>query len=105
LTRRCRYQPALGVPFDAFARRRIHGAMLDALRGLDWVPRSVRRLQRRAVDTIARLRHALGREPEAEEIAADLEIPVQAYDTCSTNCASPKSRSRARVTMTITPRA
>jgi RNA polymerase sigma factor for flagellar operon FliA len=75
-----RYQPALGVPFDAFARRRIHGAMLDALRGLDWVPRSVRRLQRRAEDTIARLRHALGREPEAEEIAADLEIPVQAYE-------------------------
>src|SRR5262245_59164506 len=42
-----RYQPALGVPFDAFARRRIHGAMLDALRRLDRVPRSLRRLQRR----------------------------------------------------------
>ena len=30
-----RYKPALGVPFDAFARRRVQGAMLDALRELD----------------------------------------------------------------------
>ena len=37
-----RYRPSLGVPFDAFARRRIHGAMLDALRELDWAPRYVR---------------------------------------------------------------
>ena len=41
-----RYKPSLGVPFDAFARRRIHGAMLDALRELDWAPRSVRKLRR-----------------------------------------------------------
>src|SRR5262245_29957225 len=43
-----RYEPALGVPFDAFARRRIQGAMLDTLRALDCVPRSVRRLKRQA---------------------------------------------------------
>jgi RNA polymerase sigma factor for flagellar operon FliA len=75
-----RYQPSLGVPFDAFARRRIHGAMLDALRSLDRAPRSVRRLQRQAEDTIARLRHSLGREPQHEEIAADLGISVDDYD-------------------------
>jgi RNA polymerase sigma factor for flagellar operon FliA len=60
-----RFQPSLGVPFDAFARRRIHGAMLDALRRLDWVPRAVRE-RRRAIDgAIGRLRNALGREPES----------------------------------------
>jgi RNA polymerase sigma factor FliA len=75
-----RYQPSLGVPFDAFARRRIQGAMLDALRGLDWVPRSVRRTQRRAEDAIARLRRSLGREPDIDEIAADLGITVEQYD-------------------------
>ena len=41
-----RYKPALGVPFDAFARRRVQGAMLDALRELDWAPRSLRRMRR-----------------------------------------------------------
>ena len=41
-----RYRPSMGVPFDAFARRRIQGAMLDALRDLDWAPRSLRRMRR-----------------------------------------------------------
>jgi RNA polymerase sigma factor for flagellar operon FliA len=76
-----RYQPSLGVPFDAFARRRINGAMLDALRGLDWVPRSLRKLQRDVDSTMSRLRHTLGREPESEEIAAALGMTVAEYDT------------------------
>jgi RNA polymerase sigma factor for flagellar operon FliA len=75
-----RYQPSLGVPFDAFARRRIQGAMLDALRGLDWIPRSVRRLQREVSGTITRLRHTLGREPEAAEIASALGVRIEEYD-------------------------
>jgi RNA polymerase sigma factor for flagellar operon FliA len=75
-----RYQPSLGVPFDAFARRRIHGAMLDALRGLDWVPRSLRKLQRDVDGAMARLRHTLGREPEADEIAAALGVSTDDYE-------------------------
>lgn len=75
-----RYRPALGVPFDAFARRRIHGAMLDALRDMDWAPRSLRKLRRDVDETLARLRHALGREPEAGEIAAALKVSPEQYD-------------------------
>jgi RNA polymerase sigma factor for flagellar operon FliA len=75
-----RYQPSLGVPFDAFARRRIHGAMLDSLRGLDWVPRSLRKLQREVDGTITALRHRLGREPEAAEIAEAMGVPADQYD-------------------------
>jgi RNA polymerase sigma factor for flagellar operon FliA len=75
-----RYQPSLGVPFDAFARRRIHGAMLDALRGLDWVPRSLRKLQRDLDGVLSGLRHTLGREPEAEEIAEALGVSTAEYE-------------------------
>lgn len=75
-----RYQPSLGVPFDAFARRRIHGAMLDALRHLDWAPRSLRRLQRDVDGAIANLRHTLGREPAANEIARVLDVSDDEYD-------------------------
>jgi RNA polymerase sigma factor for flagellar operon FliA len=75
-----RFQPALGVPFDAFARRRIHGAMLDALRRLDRVPRSVRRLQRGVDSVLTELRHALGREPEAAEIASAMGVSSDEYD-------------------------
>ncbi|MEO7191695.1 MAG: FliA/WhiG family RNA polymerase sigma factor [Vicinamibacterales bacterium] len=75
-----RYQPALGVPFDAFARRRVHGAMLDALRRLDHVPRSVRRQQRRLDECLTTLRHTLCREPLTAEIAAALGVDDEEYD-------------------------
>lgn len=74
-----RFKPTLGVPFDAFARRRIHGAMLDALRDLDWAPRSVRKLGRTMDGTVARLRHELGREPEEREIAGALNVSEVEY--------------------------
>jgi RNA polymerase sigma factor for flagellar operon FliA len=75
-----RYRPALGVPFDAFARRRVHGAMLDSLRALDWAPRSVRKMRRDIDQTIARLRHELGHEPEAVEMARALNVSEAVYD-------------------------
>jgi RNA polymerase sigma factor for flagellar operon FliA len=74
-----RYRPSLGVPFDAFARRRIHGAMLDALRGLDWAPRSLRRLRRDVDAALSTLRHELQREPEPTEIAAALSVTPDEY--------------------------
>ncbi len=75
-----RYEPSLGVPFEAFARRRIHGAMLDALRGLDWAPRAVRRMRRDVDAAIAGLRHRLQRAPDEAEIAAALNVSVTEYD-------------------------
>jgi RNA polymerase sigma factor for flagellar operon FliA len=75
-----RYKASLGVPFDAFARRRVHGAMLDSLRSLDWAPRSLRK-KRRSVDaTIGQLRHDLAREPESAEIAAAMNVSESEYD-------------------------
>jgi len=75
-----RYKPSLGVPFDAFARRRIHGAMLDALRDLDWAPRSLRKMQRSVDGAVSQLRHALGREPVEDEIASALNVSTPEYD-------------------------
>jgi RNA polymerase sigma factor for flagellar operon FliA len=75
-----RYKASTGVPFDAFARRRVHGAMLDALRELDWAPRSLRRLRRDVDAAIATLRHRLGREPEEGEIAQELNLSPAEYD-------------------------
>lgn len=70
-----RYQPTTGVPFDAFARRRVQGAMLDALREMDWAPRSARRMRRTLDTTMATLRHSLQREPTEAEIAQALDLP------------------------------
>jgi RNA polymerase sigma factor FliA len=74
-----RYKPSLGVPFDAFARRRVHGAMVDSLRGMDWAPRSVRRMRREIDSTISQLRHDTRREPTEQEIAGALSVTETAY--------------------------
>ncbi|HEX7085456.1 MAG TPA: FliA/WhiG family RNA polymerase sigma factor [Vicinamibacterales bacterium] len=75
-----RYRPSTGVPFDAFARRRVQGAMLDALRDLDWAPRSLRKLRRDLDTAIARLRHDLGREPTDAEIADAMSLSETEYE-------------------------
>ncbi len=75
-----RYKPTLGVPFDAFARRRVQGAMLDSLRDLDWAPRSLRRMRRDVDGAMANVRRRLGREPEESEIAAEMGMSVADYE-------------------------
>ena len=75
-----RYKASLGVPFDAFARRRVQGAMLDSLRDLDWAPRSLRRLRRDVDAAVASARRRLGREPEETEIAAEMSLSMADYE-------------------------
>lgn len=75
-----RYRPTLGVPFDAFARRRVQGAMLDSLRELDWAPRSLRRLRRDVDGAIGALRRRLDREPTEQEVAAELSLSPDEYE-------------------------
>lgn len=74
-----RYKPTIGVPFDAFARRRVQGAMLDSLRDLDWAPRSLRRMRREVDAAMSAARRKLGREPHEAEIAAELGLPIADY--------------------------
>lgn len=74
-----RFKPSMGVPFDAFARRRVHGAMVDSLRGMDWAPRSLRRMRREIDAVISKLRHETNREPTELEIAGALSVSEPEY--------------------------
>ena len=71
-----RFDPDRGLTFQTFAVPRIRGAMVDALRALDWVPRSVREKVRRVEEAQRTLEAKLGRIPEDPEIAAELGISV-----------------------------
>jgi RNA polymerase sigma factor for flagellar operon FliA len=75
-----RFRASLRVPFSAFARRRIHGAMVDALREGDSATRAVRRGRREVDRTTAELRHRLGAEPSNADIAAALDLSEEEYD-------------------------
>ena len=65
-----------GFKFETYAINRIKGAILDELRALDWVPRSVRSRARRIETSIAELEHKLQRPPTEEEVAEDVEMEI-----------------------------
>lgn len=72
-----RFTPTQGVKFESYAIPRIRGAILDSLRSLDWVPRSVRARSRQIEDAITTLQNELGRPANDAEIAAHLSIAVE----------------------------
>lgn len=76
-----RYDPSRAALFSTYARFRIRGAILDQLRELDWVPRSVRE-RAAALEQTARLLEArLGRPAKEEELAAALGLSLGDYRT------------------------
>lgn len=68
-----RFDPSRNVKFETYAVTRIRGAMLDEMRALDWVPRSVRSNARRVERSKSKLRADLLREPSEADLAADLD--------------------------------
>lgn len=75
-----KYDDSRSVKFETYAITRINGAILDALRSLDWVPRSVRQRARALDRAYEQLEYELGRDPTDEELAAQLELSVPELD-------------------------
>jgi len=65
------------VQFGSYAKFRIRGAILDSLRELDWGSRPLRRKGRRMEEAIATLSAKLGRQPEEDEIAAEMGVSIE----------------------------
>jgi RNA polymerase sigma factor FliA len=74
-----RFEPDREIKFETFAITRIKGSIIDELRSLDWVPRSVRAKAREIERANARLEHQLQRAPGDREIADALEISVEEF--------------------------
>ncbi|MBA2280026.1 MAG: sigma-70 family RNA polymerase sigma factor [Acidimicrobiia bacterium] len=69
-----RYDASRGVPFDRFAARRIRGAILDAVRAVDWAPRSVRALGRSLEAAEQELASTGGTSPSPQALAAAMGL-------------------------------
>ena len=80
-----RYDPDRDIKFETYAIVRIKGAIIDELRALDWVPRSVRSRAREIERAIAELEAKLGRAPADDEIAAKLGISTDELDESLTD--------------------
>jgi RNA polymerase sigma factor for flagellar operon FliA len=71
------FRPELGVKFETFSAFRIYGAMIDGLRSIDRVPRSVRSRAKRLDAAIDQLTCTLGRQPREEEVADAMGLTLQ----------------------------
>ena len=74
-----RFEPEREIKFETYAIPRIRGAIIDELRTLDWVPRSVRARAREIEKANVKLEHHLQRAPSDEEMARELEITVTEF--------------------------
>lgn len=73
------YDPSSGTSFEVYARRRIRGAMLDELRRMDWVPRTIHEKARKIQAIIGELEQRLARTPTEVEMAKEMKISVTEY--------------------------
>ena len=69
------------VKFETYASLRIRGAILDQIRKMDWIPRSVRQKQKKIESAMSKLETEYGRAATDEEIARELDISTEELDT------------------------
>lgn len=74
-----KFDPEQGIQFETYAKIRIRGAMLDEIRAMDWIPRSLRQKGSELEKTCQRLEQKLGREATDEELAAELGVSIEDY--------------------------
>ena len=74
-----KFDASKNISFKTYAEFRIKGAMLDELRSLDWIPRSVRKKTHLIEDAYAKLQRSLGRPAEAEDVAEFLDLELEEF--------------------------
>ncbi len=72
-----KFNPERGIKFETYAIARIKGAIIDELRAMDWVPRSVRARAREIENAYINLENQLKRVPNDAEVASELGISVK----------------------------
>jgi RNA polymerase sigma factor for flagellar operon FliA len=74
-----KYDASRGVKFDTYAQLRIKGAIIDYLREIDWLPRSVRQKAKDLEKAYSELESQFGRSVTDEEVAAKLNVSVEEF--------------------------
>jgi RNA polymerase sigma factor for flagellar operon FliA len=76
-----KYDDDRGVKFETYAITRIHGAIIDALRALDWVPRAIRQKARELERAQHDLEAEMGRQPSDDEVAERMGVSKRDLET------------------------
>lgn len=75
-----KYDTTKNVKFETYASLRIRGSILDQIRKMDWVPRTLRQKQKRMDAAVVKLEGQYGRAVTPEEVAAELGISLEEYE-------------------------
>lgn len=75
-----KFDPTKNVKFETYASLRIRGAILDAIRKLDWVPRTLRKKQKDMDKAYVELEMKFKRPPQDHEVADFLNISIEEYN-------------------------
>jgi RNA polymerase sigma factor for flagellar operon FliA len=83
-----RFEPERDLRFETYAIPRIKGAIIDELRSIDWVPRSVRTKARAVEQAVSHLEATLRRTPTDVEVAGELELTADEFHKVVRNISS-----------------
>lgn len=83
-----KYDQSRNIKFETYAISRIRGAIIDELRAIDWVPRSVRAKARQVEKAYGDLENKLKRPPSDAEIAAEMGIEIEELNAIYTQLSS-----------------
>lgn len=78
-----RFDPDRGVKFKTYAIIRIRGAIYDKLREMDWIPRSVRQIEKEYHKAVSELQYELGEKPSEDMIAERLGVSPEEFEETS----------------------
>ena len=84
------YDVSKGASFETYAGIRIRGSMIDDVRRGDWAPRSVHRNSRRVSEALRNVETRLGRDASDQEVADELDVPLDDYYAMLQDSASSK---------------
>lgn len=77
-----RFDVNKNIKFETYAQIRIKGTIIDNIRKLDWIPRSLRKKSKDIQNAIFHLENKLGRNPTNEELSEHLGIPLEEVEAC-----------------------
>ncbi len=76
-----KFDPSREIKFKTYAMTRIRGSIFDELRSVDWIPRSIRQKAKQLEGIIAMLENKEGKKVEDEEIAKELGVSMEEYNS------------------------
>lgn len=76
-----KFDSTMGVKFETYASLRVRGAMIDQVRKMDWIPRTLRQKQKKLDVAYQKLEEKYGRSATEEEIADELQISMEDLET------------------------